>query len=709
MAAIEKLSRKRSAVKGKLTSFKSYLDINKTCRQLSDIQLEELDLRLSKIVASLDEFDDFQGQIEELVDDSEAEEQFKHRSDFEAEYYSVIAEARVLANKHRLSLKDDESEVGSSASNHDINLADPSFNIPSTIDILVGAHIFWQVLGTNKIELGKKKPTLFETKFGWLVTGDIQLNKHNKKNEPHNAICMFTQDTQSDTNITRFWELDSVPLKHKMTSDEQACEELFAETTIRKSDGRFVVTIPLKESPDALGDSYYLAKKRFLSVERKLEREPRLKKLYVESMDEAIALGHMSESKQLNIHANTKSNFIPHLGVLKETSSTTKCRVVADSSAPTSSGKSFNDIQRVGPTVQDDLLSILIRFRQHKFVVSADIEKMYRQIEIVESQRPLQQILWRSDPSQPLKAYTLNTVTFGTASAPYLATKCLSHLGTLSPNTNVKRAICHDFYVDDLLTGEDSIPDTIELCKNITSALESAKFNLRKWHSNNREILQAVSSDQDVSQSINLSSNELSKTLGINWNCSDDTLCFQINIAQQQRVTKRRVLDMTHLTYEEMSTLLIQIEAILNSRPLTPLSNDPSDLYPLTPSHFLIGRSLTCVPHPQINNARVTSLQRFQRIELLKQHFWNRFSNEYILWLQNRTKWRASKGTLEEGTMVIVKDQTIPPLMWLLGRVVRVFPGNDGIVRVADIKTRKGIIRRAFNNICPLPIKSVED
>ncbi|KAI5641419.1 hypothetical protein NE865_06457 [Phthorimaea operculella] len=110
-----------------------------------------------------------------------------------------------------------------------------------------------------------------------------------------------------------------------------------------------------------------------------------------------------------------------------------------------------------------------------------------------------------------------------------------------------------------------------------------------------------------------------------------------------------------------------------------------------------------------INNARVSSLQRFQRIELLKQHFWNRFSNEYILWLQNRTKWRASKGTLEEGTMVIVKDKTIPPLMWLLGRVVRIFPGSDGIVRVADIKTRKGIIRRAFNNICPLPIKSVED
>ncbi|XP_075990377.1 uncharacterized protein LOC142986031 [Anticarsia gemmatalis] len=104
-----------------------------------------------------------------------------------------------------------------------------------------------------------------------------------------------------------------------------------------------------------------------------------------------------------------------------------------------------------------------------------------------------------------------------------------------------------------------------------------------------------------------------------------------------------------------------------------------------------------------------SDLQRFRRIEYLKQHFWVRFSHEYVVWLQERTKWRRSSGELKEGTLVVIKDKSSPPLMWLLGRIIHVLPGRDGVARVADIRTRKGVIRRAFNTICALPISSVED
>lgn len=167
----------------------------------------------------------------------------------------------------------------------------------------------------------------------------------------------------------------------------------------------------------------------------------------------------------------------------------------------------------------------------------------------------------------------------------------------------------------------------------------------------------------------------------------------------------KRLLTLTHLTYEEMVTLLTQIESILNSRPLTPLSTDPSDLTALTPSHFLIGRPLTSVPHPQISGASITSLERYKRVELLKQHFWSRFHTEYVCQLQQKTKWAAASGNLQQGSLVLVKDKALPPLLWLLGRVEKIYPGSDGVVRVADIKTRKGTLRRAFNNICPLPLE----
>ena len=345
-----------------------------------------------------------------------------------------------------------------------LHLADPSFHIPSTIDILVGAEIFWSVIGTNRISLGRNKPSLFETKLGWLVSGTIASDNYNNK---HNSICMLSNDV--DFDLSRFWELDSISSKHDFSPEERACEKHFVETTKRNPDGRFIVSLPLKESPAVLGESYRIAERRFLSLERRLDRDPIMKQLYVDFMKEYLTLGHMSES-QLNRNI---SCYLPHHGVLRESSSTTKLRVVFDASAATSSGKSLNDILRVGPTLQDDLLSILLRFRQHKYVVTADIEKMYRQTEVYAQQRSLQQILWRFDPSQSIKRYQLNTVTYGTASAPYLSTRCLHQLGKESTNADIRRAICHDFYVDDFLSGHKTVEETVSLCHGVRNTLKS--------------------------------------------------------------------------------------------------------------------------------------------------------------------------------------------------------------------------------------------
>ncbi|XP_073946719.1 uncharacterized protein isoform X2 [Choristoneura fumiferana] len=168
----------------------------------------------------------------------------------------------------------------------------------------------------------------------------------------------------------------------------------------------------------------------------------------------------------------------------------------------------------------------------------------------------------------------------------------------------------------------------------------------------------------------------------------------------------KRILNLTHLTYEEMSTCLTQIEAILNSRPLTPLSTDPTDMSALTPAHFLIGRSLTSVPCPQIaDDVNINLLQRHKRIDVIKQHFWRRFANDYVFTLQQKSKWLTSSSpSLKVDSLVLVKDKVNPPLMWCLGRVTRLYPGPDGINRVADVKTRRGTLRRGWNNLCPLPM-----
>lgn len=157
-----------------------------------------------------------------------------------------------------------------------------------------------------------------------------------------------------------------------------------------------------------------------------------------------------------------------------------------------------------------------------------------------------------------------------------------------------------------------------------------------------------------------------------------------------------------NLTYEEYSTLLAQIEAILNSRPMYSMSSDPNDLLPLTPAHFLIGRPLVAPAYKNITTASTSYLNRYERVEQMRQTFWQRWAKEYIGELQTRTKWQTNKDTLAPNTLVLIKEDNLPPLKWLLGRITRTFPGTDGLARVAEIKTRNGITRRNYQKLCPL-------
>ncbi|XP_056630902.1 uncharacterized protein LOC130441307 [Diorhabda sublineata] len=170
------------------------------------------------------------------------------------------------------------------------------------------------------------------------------------------------------------------------------------------------------------------ALKRLHKLESKLINDTVIRQQYSEFMREYEKLGHMIKVPTWATEVDGKGVFyLPHHGVVKD-SATTKLRVVFDAFAKTVNGISLNNTLMVGPTIQEDLFAIIIRFRQHNVAMVADIEKMYRQVEIVEEQRDLQRIMWRSNPNLPLEVYTLNTVTYGTAPASFIAIRCLHQL-----------------------------------------------------------------------------------------------------------------------------------------------------------------------------------------------------------------------------------------------------------------------------------------
>jgi len=171
-----------------------------------------------------------------------------------------------------------------------------------------------------------------------------------------------------------------------MTTEQQACEQHFITHATQQQDGRFVVRLPTKLNPKQLGSSHLSAERRLHAIERRLERDPELKVQYHNFMKEYEELGHMEPVNSQE--AKNTCYFLPHHPVFKETSSTTKTRVVFDGGAKTSNGLSLNDIQ-VGFTVQQDLYSIVLRFRTHQVCFTADIAKMYRQIVVHPQDRDL--------------------------------------------------------------------------------------------------------------------------------------------------------------------------------------------------------------------------------------------------------------------------------------------------------------------------------
>ncbi|GFY15851.1 integrase catalytic domain-containing protein [Trichonephila clavipes] len=131
----------------------------------------------------------------------------------------------------------------------------------------------------------------------------------------------------------------------------------------------------------------------------------------------------------------------------------------------------------------------------------------------------------------------------------------------------------------------------------------------------------------------------------------------------------KRVAGNSKFSYEELLTLITQIKAILNSRPLTPLSSDVDDLEVLTPAHFLIGRPITAIVEPSLLQCESNRLNVWQRITKSIQTIWKRWSLSYLNSLQQRKKWIVNKENLKLGDMVLIREENLPPCKWLLGRV----------------------------------------
>lgn len=435
----------------------------------------------------------------------------------------------------------------------DLDLADPSFFKSAQIDVLIGIDVFFMLLDGKSI-IQPNKPTAQLSKFGWLVAGPVQLIK-NSTNSFHTTLTPSSDQDNVNTLLKRFWELEEIPSSEYLSFHDNVCENYFAETTTRSKDGRFVVRIPFKNESLSLGDSKKAALSRLKSMENKFLRNPQLKAQYVAFMKEYRELNHMElvNNDELEI-PDDKCFYLPHHCVLKDDSTTTKLRVVFDGSCKSSSGISLNEKMIIGPKIQDDLLTILIRFRCHAIAFAADLEKMYRQIRVVKPDAEFQRIYWRDDPGKKIETFRLLTVTYGTSCAPFIAIRTLKQIGfniqKKQPETS--DIIVNDFYVDDLLSGCATVEEASLRRQELANVLSEYGFNIRKWKSNSEEFLSNIPVTEIENTSMNIHDNDLVKALGICWCPANDVFSFKVPNIKPDKMTKRSILSNTSKFFDPM-------------------------------------------------------------------------------------------------------------------------------------------------------------
>ncbi|XP_065087242.1 uncharacterized protein LOC135708976 [Ochlerotatus camptorhynchus] len=408
-----------------------------------------------------------------------------------------------------------------------IQLADPSFYDKRPVQLVLGAEIFFDLFKVSgRIELGESLPNLVNSVLGWVVSG-----KTTDTRSTNPVIANVATVTDLHRLMERFWTIEEDNASTCYSVEESACEEHFRRTVSRTPEGRYVVSLPIKEDVlSNLGDNRRTAIRRFRLLQGQLAKNDELGNQYRAFMDEYFQLGHMELVP--DYQSQHPSYHLPHHAVIRADSTTTKVRVVFDASCRTSNGPSLNDALMVGPIVQEELRSITMRSRIRPILLNADVKQMYRQILTDQRSNNLQHIVWSPSPDSPLQTYELKTVTYGTASAPFLATRVLQQLADDEQHDFPEAAgiLRKDFYVDDLFSGADTVEEAITLQKQLESLLGRGGFELRKWASNEEAVLEDVPQDnRALKTSVDLDRDQCIKSLGLHWEPTTDHLRYKID------------------------------------------------------------------------------------------------------------------------------------------------------------------------------------
>ncbi|CAG2195808.1 unnamed protein product [Mytilus edulis] len=401
----------------------------------------------------------------------------------------------------------------------EVELADelPFQNESSSIELLIGNDYNLDLILSNKVEI---QPGLYllASKLGWIVTGRTR-ETYEEKSETGLLILSNTssfeisdienpdQSIVAQAGICDLWNLESIGIIENMeTSSDKKAMEYFKET-LKFKNGRYYVKWPWKENTQELPDNRELALGRLKSCVAH-----QIQKGIVEEVNEFRTGG--------------RKHYISHHAVITPQKSTTKVRIVYDASAKTNKEMpSLNECLYQGPVLLNNLCGIFMRFRLHKIAMVADIEKAFLQVGLQEDDRDVTRFMWLKDCAnmyverQNIQEYRFCRVPFGVISSPFLLAATIEHHVDMY-NTPIAEKIKNNIYVDNLISGCESVPKALKFYSDAKDIFKEAAMNLREWISNSSSINELLPAS-DKTDALQVS------VLGHIWNIEDDKVAVK--------------------------------------------------------------------------------------------------------------------------------------------------------------------------------------
>ncbi|XP_029155196.1 uncharacterized protein LOC114928280 [Nylanderia fulva] len=436
----------------------------------------------------------------------------------------------------------------------DLELADPEFHSADPVDLLLGADVYGLIIRQGLKKGGPQEPVAQQTSLGWILSGAINDNTRCQRMSSHH--CQVEEDLTC--LVRRFWEQEEVRQPSQLfTKVERECEEHYRQYHTRNADGRYVVRLPTTESLPDLSGTIRAARRALQHTEKKFDRESEFRGMYVKFMQQYLDLRHMMPAPP-STTTRPGACYLPHHGVLRPDSTSTKLRVVFNGSSSLPNGDSLNRYLATGPNLLPSLADILLSWRRHRYVFATDIEKMYRQILVHPDDQCLQRILWRESSNDEVKEYWLSTVTYGLSCAPYLAIRTLRQLAEDEGHRYPKGALIllSDVYMDDILAGAETMEEAEVMIQQLKEICRAGGFSLKKWSANHSLLLNQVEPDDRLRQESRWwLPGESHSTLGLRWQPRDDLFAFATKAITLSTFSKRSVLLLTAKMFDPLGWL----------------------------------------------------------------------------------------------------------------------------------------------------------